>query len=425
MKETGGDRAVLAAVATGAALRLLATVGVQPTIYVDSGEYRGVALLGGERRPWTVPLLYALVGDGTARVVAHALLGAVAWGALALTLAEVLRHPKVRVAAAAVVMVLGLVGPVANYDATITSETVAISLLVLLVAAWIRLAVHPTVARAAGVVAVSVFFTFTRNDHPMLVTLTALAAVYLAGRYGERAWRVAAAGLLVVSGWGWYAMSQNDEIQRHNLALVIANRVIPDAGATAWFTDRGMPLPSGVEPVVGFVGGDTVGAFDADVEWNEWAAESGTTTYGLWLLTHPTTLFLDPWPDLFGLRNTTLELDQHPVVLLAPIDRYGRMHTVVPEPVEQLVWGGTSAAPVVLAGGWLAVEGYRRREGLRTRLGPVRAVAAAALVVGLGHVLFVWHVSPLELGRLAMVAATTIHVALVVLITVTVDRRVS
>lgn len=403
-------------VGIGAALRLVATVGITPTVYVDSIEYRGVALFGGRRRPWTVPLLHALVGDGAARVVAHAVLGAVAWGALALTLAELLRHPRVRLAAVAVVMTLGLVGPVVNHDTTITSETVAISLAVGLLAALLRLAAAPSVARAAVVVAVAVPFTFTRNDHPLLLTVPAVVAVVLAVRRRDVAVRVVAAGLVLVATWGWAAVNRNDEVARFNLALVVANRVLPDEGDTAFFADRGMPVPP--------PGGDAVLAMSDSPAWNRWARASGRATYARWLLANPDHLLLGPWPDLFGTRSTTLEEDARPTVLLAPADRYGRIHPVVPDPVEELLWGGRTAGPVLVAGAGLAVVAVARGRGLRG-IGAAPAVAVGALVVGVAHLWVVWHASPVELGRLAMVGATLVHASLAVLVAVAVDRRLA
>ena len=416
---------VRAVVAIGVVLRLVATVGVTPTVYVDSGEYRGVALLGGNRRPWTVPLLHAIVGDGAARVIAHALLGAAAWGALAYTVATLVQHPRLRVVAAGCVMTLGLVSPIVNYDTTITSESVAISLAVLFVVTWLRVLTTPTVARAAAVVAVAVPFAFTRNDHPLLVGLGALVAMALSLRLPERAWTVLAVGLIVTTAWSWYALGRNDEIARFNLALVVANRVVPDVEALEWFTDRGMPLPATVEPEVGVVGGDTVLTFADDRAWNEWARADGRGTYGRWLLTHPDELLLEPWPDLFGLRDTTLEAQRPTTVLLAPGDRYGRLRPVVPEPVESLLWGGGTAAPVLLAGAGLVAAAVPLPRGRWRRLGPARAFAAVGVVVGCGHLLLVWHASTNELGRLAMVAATTIHVSLLVLVAITIDRRLA
>ena len=416
---------VVPIVVVGAVLRLVAVVGIEPTIYVDSSEYRGVALLGGNRRPWTVPLLHALVDDGPARVVAHALLGAAAWGALALTVATLVHNRRVRLVATGSVMALGLVAPVTNYDTTITSETVAISLTVLLIACWLRFVTSPSIGRAAAVVAVTVPFAFTRNDHPLLIGITAAVAAVLAVRRPERAWAVLAVGLIVTTAWSWFALGRNDDIARFNLALVVGNRIVPDVEATEWFTDRGMPLPSQVEPGVGVAGGDTVLTLAGDRRWNQWAREDGRSLYGRWLLTHPHQLFLEPWPDLFGLRATTLEEQGRSTALLAPGDRYGRVRAVVPEPVDSVLWGAGTAAPVVLAGAGLAAAAWPPRRRMLRRLDPARAVAAAGVVIGCGHVLLVWHASTNELGRLAMVAATTIHVSLLVLLAVTIDRRLA
>jgi hypothetical protein len=399
-------------VLAGAILRLVAVVGITPTIYVDSGEYRGVALLGGRRRPWTVPLLHAVVGDGVARVIAHALLGVAAWAALAYAIAETLEHPRVRLGAVAAVMTMGAVAPVANYDTTITSESVAVSLAVLLFAALLRLARLPTVGRAVAVLVVAVPFAFTRNDHPYLVAVLAAITAVLAVRRRPVAWAVVAVGLIATSTWSLYAAGRNDEIARFNLALVVANRVLPDVDATEFFVDRGMPLPT-ID-----VGDDTVLTLADDDDWNEWAGEEGRRTYVRWLVSNPRHLVLSPWPDLLGLRSTTLEGDRLPTVMLAPNDRYGRVHQVVPEPIEALLWGGTGAAPVLLAAVGLGVAAARRR------LPPgdaMRAVGVGALVIAIGHVVVVWHSSPLELGRLAMVAATTMHVALLLLVATTVD----
>ena len=396
----------------GAVLRLLAVVGITPTIYVDSGEYRGVALLGGRRRPWTVPLLHAVVGDGVARVIAHALLGVAAWAALAYAVAETLQHPRVRLAAVAAVMGVGAVAPIANYDTTITSESVAVSLAVLLFAAFLRMVRLPTVGRAVAVVVVAVPFAFTRNDHPYLVVALAAVTAVLALRRKPLAWAVVAVGLIATSAWSLYAAGRNDEIARFNLALVVANRVLPDVAATDFFVDRGMPIPR-VD-----VGGDTVRTLADDRPWNEWAGDDGRRTYVRWLLSNPRHLLLSPWPDLLGLRSTTLETDRPPTVMLAPNDRYGRVHQVVPEPVEAVLWGGTGAAPVVLAAVGLGIARVRRR---LPSPDATMAVAVGALVIAAAHVVVVWHSSPLELGRLAMVPATTIHVALLLLVATAID----
>jgi len=425
---------VKALIGAGAVLRVVATLGVTPTVYVDSIEYRGVALLGGHRRPWTVPLLHAMVGDGAARVVAHALLGAAAWSALAVAVAAVVEHRGVRLVAAAAVIGTGLTTSVTNYDATITSETVAVSLTVLLVAAWLRIATAGlTPLRAAALLGVAVLFAFTRNDHPLLLALNAVPAAVVVLRTRERRWAAVAGGLLVISAWGVLAANRNDEIERFNLAMVMANRIVPDEDFLRWFTERDMPLPRGVQPGVGLPGGDTTLAFADDPAWNRWAGRDGRSTYIRFLAVHPHHLLLEPWPDVLGLRSTTLEPPQRPTVLLSPGEGYGRVHPVLPPPVESVLWGPGEPGSIVVAlagltaaavAGGAAAELRHPRRAV-ARLGPARLVAGAALVLGVGHMLLVWHASPIELGRLAMVPATTVHVAVLVLVAVTVDRRVS
>jgi hypothetical protein len=341
------------------------------------------------------------------------------------------RHPVVRWVAALAVLGTGLTPTVTNYDATITSETVAVSLTVLLLAAWLRLLSAPSARTAAALVALAVLFTFTRNDHPWIVAAAASVAAIVAwrGHLGRRTWAVVAACLAVVSVWGVAAAGRNDEIERFNLAMVMANRVVPDVDLLEWFVERDMPLPRGVEPGLGLVGGDTTLAFAGDDRWNEWASDDGRRTYVQFLLTHLDHLLLEPWPDILGVRSTTLETQVEPVVLLSPGDAYGRSHRVVPEPVESLLWGPGDAGSLLVALAGLLVAGLvsvaRRGRGAFERLGATRAFALAALALGAVHLFVVWHASPIELGRLAMVPSTTIHVAVLLLVAVTVDGRVS
>lgn len=414
----GPDRSLLAILVAGAALRIVAVVGIEPTVYVDSGEYRGVALFGGRRRPWTVPLVHAVVGDGLARVMFHAVLGALAWAALAVAVAEVVRHRGARLVAAGAVMAMALATPVTNWDTTITSESVAVSLTVLLLATLLRFASAPSVGRAGAVAVAAVFFAFTRNDHPLLVTVIAVLAVAVALRRRRRAWAVLAAGLVVVSVWSVGAWRRNDEIERFNLALVIANRVLPDGEDRRWFEARGMPIPA----EVGRPGVDAVEALTDDTRWNRWAADRGRAAYLRFLVTRPRRLLFEPWPDVLGLRSTSLEADVTPTAMLSPVDRYGRVHPVLPQPVEALLFGPGNAGSVLLG---LAVVGAAAvARGRRALPRPGAVVAVVALLVAGGHLLVVWHASPNELGRLAMVAATTAHVATLVLVAVSADHLI-
>jgi hypothetical protein len=191
-----------------------------------------------------------------------------------------------------------------------------------------------------------------------------------------------------------------------------------------------MPVPGDVVPGIGVQGGDTVLAFYEDPAWTRWAEDEGRLTYARFLLSHPRYLFFEPWPDLLGVRNTSLEPPSVTGVLLSPTLSYGRSHPVIPDTLESLLWGRREAGIVavgLVALGGLAVLSERRwrPSELVAGLGPARTVAAVGLLVSIGHLLLVWHASANELDRLAMVPATTLHSCLIILLAVTLDRRLS
>ena len=414
-------------------LRLVAVVGVTPTVYVDSGEYRGVALLGGNRRPWTVPLLHALVGDGAARVVAHAVLGAGGVGGPGARARRRRAAPGgLQVAAAARAWPWASSPPIVNYDTTITSESVAISLAVLLVrgVAPPRASRRRWAGRRRSLAGGRVLFAFTRNDHPIAARCPRRWSPSSSpSGCPERAWAVLAVGLVVVV---------RVELVRRRAATTRSpastspssspTGSCPTPSTTEWFTDRGMPLPRGVEPGVGLVGGDTVLAFAGDRRVERVGrATTGARPTASWLLTHPHQLLLEPWPDLFGLRGDDPRGSRRRRRCCSrPATATAASARSLPDAGRVGACGAAAtAAPVVLAGCRSRPPSPSSAGAglLAPRWAPVRgAWRPWRLVLAAGHLLLVWHASPIELGRLAMVAATTIHVSLLVLLAITLDR---
>ena len=69
---------------------------------------------------------------------------------------------------------------VISWDLAILSESLALSLAVLTMAAWIGHLGRPTWVTAAAVVATSTLFLFTRVHHAPVIAVVAVAAVALA-----------------------------------------------------------------------------------------------------------------------------------------------------------------------------------------------------------------------------------------------------
>jgi len=159
-----------------------------------------VSLTGHAPRLWGVPLFYAIFPTDEARAVAQWALGTVAWAALAWALWVCLRTLVVRVVAVAGVLVLALTPQVANWDFAILSESLSISLGVLVLALLLLWARTKSVWYLAGATTAAVWWTFTRTDARVFVVFLILGlAVVALRRSSRRRQALVAAGVLVLA----------------------------------------------------------------------------------------------------------------------------------------------------------------------------------------------------------------------------------
>src|SRR5699024_2022480 len=123
-------------------------------------------LRGRPRRPRATPLLYASIKDHDDRliVVTQALLGALVWTGLAFAIASHVRDRRVRIGAVATVIALSLTTTVTNWDTAKLSESLAITLTVAVIAAWLHLVRSPSSPRAAVVLLVTTPWLFVRQS---------------------------------------------------------------------------------------------------------------------------------------------------------------------------------------------------------------------------------------------------------------------
>lgn len=392
--------------------RFLAVAGMRGYRYVDSAEYGTVDLTGRSRRPWATPLLYALVDHDPVREVrVQALVGVVAWTFLAWAAAAWFPKGPARLVVAGSLAALGLTTSVTNWDAAILSESLAISLTVALLAAWLELARRRTPGAAVAVGLVTVPWLFVRQSLLPTAALVALAAAIAAvatwTRHGR--WRVVAGlavGLVLLTGLAAASYDRNQEVVRTNLAVIIVGRLGQDPEHLAWLRDHGMPEPPALDHPTTF---DPATVGD-DPPFARWLERDGRSTYARFLLAHPWWTLTAPLPDLTGERPSYGDPPETRLALLSPADAYGRVRPVLPEPVEQVLFDPGATGTVL---GALAVvvvwSGVRRRRAGRRWAVPVAtiAISVASLVIG-------WHGALPELNRLAIVAAVALRVGLIV-----------
>lgn len=159
-----------------------------------------VSFTGHAPRLWGTPLLYALFSDDRGRTFAQWAIGTVAWAVLAWAVWTCLRSLPARILGSGLVLLLGLLTPVTNWDFAILSESLSISLGVLVLALLLLALSTGSRVALAGMTAAAVWWTFTRPDIRVLAVLLVPVLAGYAWRNRPRRWfAIGCAGVLVAA----------------------------------------------------------------------------------------------------------------------------------------------------------------------------------------------------------------------------------
>src|SRR5262249_16728764 len=133
-------------------------------------------------------------------------------------------------------------------DSTILSESITLSLTVVLVALGLNVVCRPSARVVWAIAVVALLWAFSRQANVYVLWLATIAAVLAALVQGRRRHSAVLACVLGGIGLtGTVVSSSNTSIEDWNLGQVIARRIAPDATLRSWWRHQGMPaLPSGV-----------------------------------------------------------------------------------------------------------------------------------------------------------------------------------
>ncbi len=253
-----------------AVVRAIAVWGAEIMVYKDSATYRPPAgglpysvlsFTGDAPRSFVVPAFYAVLPDDTTRVVAQVVISIGAWLVLATVLAVLLQTTVARYAAFISILLLSLTTQVITWDVAILSESLAISIGVLAVAAWLRLASRPTVIVAVAVVASTGAWVLMRPyQYALPVALAVVCGLWAWRRPADRKLTLGVAGgLLLIALVSLVISPRINEGYRQRDGYGVTyfteafgqnffKRYLADPETAAWFRERGMPDPSGLGP---------------------------------------------------------------------------------------------------------------------------------------------------------------------------------
>lgn len=390
---------------------------------IDPALDRGsvVSLTGHAPRLWGVPLFYALFPSDGSRVFAQWAIGTLAWAILGWAVWTCLRHPTAKIVGASGVLLLGLLGPVTNWDFAILSESLSISLGVLVLALVLRWLSSGSRLALGGLTAVAVWWIFTRPETRLMVGLLfVVVAVYAVRVRPRRTVAAASAAVLLLAmvwatmvtpgvdrtfaGWSATRLSLAEETLLFRLRL----QVLPDPEITRVYREQlGMPdCPAARQVAAG----------------PEWAIQQFADAYRA-------------CPELkaWGERNATRSGYRFPLAAPGAYARFtagalprafeGASYARVPHVgvLDKIVFAPHEYEPYLLLGGFavalaamLATGAARRRNSL---VGTAFVVAAGSLASALGGLVY----SVGEYPRFGIQEAIGVRLALLLLVVAALD----
>ncbi|KPL87398.1 hypothetical protein [Levilinea saccharolytica] len=388
-------------------LRLSLELPVPVTLYPDSGDYLRIAqrawgdpLFWIGVRPAGVPLLYRLVGAAPEAIGWLQLLASIAaWGVLAWAVLRAARTPLAGLLSFGVVLAFSLGLDILRWDRIVLSESLSLSLLALVLAAWLWLMEGWSWGKAAALLTVSALWMLARETNTYLGALlgVGLGAGVLLRRVRAR-WGWVAAGLLVCFA-GFQGLSNRGERWVFPFFNVLAQRILPDAHKVAFFQQFEMPVsPALLEMAGKWAHSDDFALYNAESlrGFQSWAAARGKSTYLEYLLADPLRTAWEPLQNADVLLFPTLRgytpqgLRGLPVDGLYPQSPWAVGGLAV---LGALCWGAAWAR-------WRRLNG----RGLWAAL--------ALLLLSYPHLALVWHGDAMEVGRHALAAGVQLRLGL-------------
>jgi hypothetical protein len=377
-----------------------------PRVYPDSESYETLALTGV--RLWTVPAIYELVPSDAGRVAFQVGFGVFAWVLTTVLLAHCMTTDTGKAVVTGAVSLLGITPHVTQWDSVILSESITVSLLVLLVAL-----VAYVVRRRPGwpwmvaLVVVVSLFAYTRHVNVFLVGLAAALLLIAAAVMKRKQIAIVGMVFVLIAGLGMFGLAQSEGIRSFNTNSIISDRILAD-GHIDFLIEHGMPPPTDrMQSVSGdFVGNESVYLDNAELQ--TWIEDSWAVTYAKYLLSHPQQALIEPL--------------QHAPRLWSKYDHYGppsqgvlqnlRAHLFITKEWILVV--------VLVAVGLLACLRTRHRDH-----GSLDAVAAGCVLTAFVLGFLVWHLAATELERLSLPAAVLLRLGLILYVVSAVDRRLA
>ena len=364
-------------------------------------------------KPWGAAVLYKLTGSSPVAIdAAQTLFSALAWLALAWSFSRVIFVRWLRVAAFGLMLGFSLAPSVQMWNHIIQSESLSISLMVLILAVWFSLLQHWRWDKLFALILLFGWWIGTRETNVYLSLMIAgiLALVGLIFKHQRFYW--AFSGILIGFCLINMQISEIPTIPRwlYPLTNTVLQRIVPNEEYLSYFETRGMPVtPDLLALSGGFADSQGFAIFNSS-DLNEvevWLYRKGKDTYIRFLLDHPIYTLTSPWKHTSEILISTEILSYAPAPVL-PLLEWALENFIFVHPLWFLVlFALTTIAAVIWTRPW-KVEAFW--------------LAFIFLVLFFPHFYLVWHGDAAEVGRHAVQASVQLRLVLWLLLLLALDK---
>lgn len=364
-------------------------------------------------KPWGAAVLYKLTGSSPSTIDAvQTALSALAWLALAWVFSRIIHKRRLSVATFALILGFSLAPSVQMWNHIIQSESLSISLMVLIIAVWMSLLQKWRGWKLLALILLFAWWIGARDTNVYLSLMIAgiLALVGLFYKQQRFYWGVSV--LLVFFCYINIQISEAPTFPRwlYPLTNTLLHRILPEEEFLRYFEARGLPVsPALLDLSGGFANSSGFAIFNnrALDGVEDWLYRKGKDTYIHFLLDHPIYTLTSPW------KNADLLLVTKGLQSYAP-ERY--------KPVQGWLFG-TLFFPNSL---WLAallalttlVITLTRKPWQDS---PGFWLILVTLALFFPHFYLVWHGDAAEVGRHAIQSSVQLRLSLWLLLLLALD----
>ncbi len=357
------------------------------------------AFLGGER-PFTVPLVYKLLGMDPILITAgQATFSMLSWSLLAARIGRTIRSPWLKRIAVATVLLLSLNGKIIGWNSIILSESISLSLMALFLASWLQLLSSWGRKNMILLMIVAFFWAFSRETNAWVILMiagTATATAFGAQKQTRRRHIIIAAVFAVFfcaneissnAGRRWVFPFLN----------VFAQRILPYQEHVSFFARCGMPVSPQLTRMSGQYASSQDWAFynnPALEEFRVWLHASGKSCYLYWLLSRPYQTLSDPLANINEILT---------------FEGMGRFSTTSRQLLAFLLW----SASMLAAGLAIAARVWRRN--------PTWTLVLPMCLLVYPHAFLVWHGDAMDIGRHSLQVGVQFYLGIWIFILLTLD----